>query len=81
MQIFEQKSSIKMLYLYTLQNTIFQRSLFLLGNAERCVQRSCFFRLKVRGERRLAIGYKAKVERCGLAALPLTTLLAEEQKM
>ena len=24
---------------------------FLLGNAERCVQRSCFFRLKVRGER------------------------------
>ena len=24
---------------------------FLLGNAERCVQRSCVFRLKVRGER------------------------------
>ena len=30
--------------------------------------------------RRLAIGYKAKGERCGLAAPPLITLLAEEQK-
>ena len=41
MQIFEQKYITKMIYLYTLQNTIFQRTLFLLGYAERCVQRSC----------------------------------------
>ena len=31
--------------------SIFQRTLFLLGNAERCGQRSRCFRLKVRGER------------------------------
>ena len=37
--------------------SIFQRTLFLLGNAERCGQRSCFFRLKVRGERLKAGGF------------------------
>ena len=41
MQIFEQKYITKMIYLYTLQNTIFQRTLFLLGYAERWGQRSC----------------------------------------
>ena len=41
MQIFEQKYITKMIYLYTLQNTIFQRTLFWLGYAERCMQRSC----------------------------------------
>ena len=43
MQIFEQKYTTKMAYLYTLQNTIFQRSLFCSLRSQIVAKASAFY--------------------------------------
>ena len=78
-QQFKQKNA-KLLIFQSI--SIFQRSL-LARQAERCVQRSCFFRLKVRGERlkarsfyRFALNYFYIVARRAGGAIVVIVALA-----